>query len=534
MLKYFIQKGPSFSNPYENDPLMDAFLRRYLLGEQLVELKEFGQKIVDEVESKGMEAESCPPQHQPFDPWGSRIDQIKVSEAWEWLHQFSAKEGLVALGYERPLGKLSRLLQFAKLYLFHPSSAFYTCPLAMTDGAAKLIEVYGKDALTTEVFQHLTSRNGKEFWTSGQWMTEAIGGSDVGLSETTAVPQEDGSFLLYGKKWFVSATTSQVAMGLARIERDGKVAEGSRGLSVFLIPVHKGDQKWNGLEILRLKDKLGTKALPTAEVLLDGTKAYLLGDEGKGVKIISTLFNITRLYNACTSVATMRRLLQLSYSYAEKRKAFGRAIKDLALHKRLLNKLEAETQGAFHLVFFTALQLGKSEVDKDLHAEKLLRLLTPLAKLYTGRQCVSVVSELVESFGGAGYIEDTGIPRFLRDAQVFSIWEGTTHVLCLDVLRAIVKEQAFEAFYQEVRERLSNVKTQKERLFLEDILEGLKEQLSQLSDPQDLEGEMRFVSARMVFVLVGALMLEFAEQEPSFQLPAQEWLRKTPSTIYEH
>jgi putative acyl-CoA dehydrogenase len=339
----------------------------------------------------------------------------------------------VATAYEKKQGEFSRIYQMALLYLYAPSSAFFSCPLAMTDGAARAIELHGNEDLKQKAFKNLTSRNPESFWTSGQWMTERTGGSDVSGTSTIAKKKEDGSYSLHGTKWFTSATTSQMALTLAKIE-------GEKGLSLFYLEL-----KDNNIEVHRLKDKLGTDALPTAELTLNGTKATLMGLPNEGVKHIASVLNITRIYNSICALGHMRRSLDLAKSYASKRKAFGSYIADLPLHKKTLQDLETEFEKCFKLTFFVVGLLGKEENHKATDIEKkLLRALTPIAKLYTAKKAIMIASEVVECFGGAGYIENTGIPRLLRDAQVFSIWEGTTNVLAMDFLRVCEKEKALE------------------------------------------------------------------------------------------
>jgi alkylation response protein AidB-like acyl-CoA dehydrogenase len=343
-----------------------------------------------------------------------------------------------------------------KLYLFHASSATYSCPLAMTDGAARFLEGHG-DGRTREAFERLTSRDPSRFWTSGQWMTERTGGSDVGTTTTIARPADEaGSYRLHGAKWFTSATTSQMAITLARIE--GAPA-GGRGLSVFMIRLRDDDGLLRGIRVERLKDKLGTRALPTAELTLDGAPALLLDGEGDGVRKISSLFNVTRVYNAVAAVSGMRRALALAHDYAARRRAFGRPLRDHPLHAATLADLDARFEACFHLAFQVVELLGREESGEASEAElAALRLLTPVAKLYTAKQAVIVASEVIESFGGAGYVEDTGLPRLLRDAQVLPIWEGTTNVLSLDVWRAIERTDALAPWLQAVRAEMSGVR----------------------------------------------------------------------------
>ena len=454
MATEFFQDPPRLTNQYDADPLLQSYLRWRLPREMVAEiepgLRRLGGRAVTDLLELDAAAEASPPRHVPYDPWGRRIDDIVISDAWRALDRVAAEEGLIAIGYERQHGALSRIDQFARLYLYAPSSATYDCPLAMTDGAARLLELY-PDAVTRPVFDHLTSRDPRRFWTSGQWMTERTGGSDVSGTATAAVRSGE-QFRLFGTKWFTSATTSQVAVTLARIPE-------AEGLSVFLVQLRDSEGALRDIRVNRLKDKLGTRALPTAELTLDGTPAHLIGGQGEGVKKISSLFNVTRVYNAVAAVAGMRRAIALARDYAARRVTFGRPLAEHPLHAETLASMELEWRAGFLLAFHVVELLGKQECDTATPEElACLRLLIPIAKLYTAKQAVAVASEALECFGGAGYIEDTGLPRLLRDAQVLSIWEGTTNVLSLDVLRAMEKTTGFESFLQDVRARLGRIR----------------------------------------------------------------------------
>ena len=459
----FYQDGPRLVNQYESDDALRSYLRRSwpsdMLGEVEPGLRVLGQRAVTDIRALGDTAEANPPRHVPYDPWGRRVDDIVVSDAWRALDRVAAEEGIVATAYERRHGARSRVHQMVRLYLFHASSATYSCPLAMADGAARFLEGHGggrpraRDAL-----EHLTTRDPARVWTSGQWMTERTGGSDVGLTATVARrgPEPD-AFLLFGTKWFTSATTSQMAMALARIE--GAPA-GGRGLSVFLIELRDNDGALRGIRVNRLKDKLGTRALPTAELTLDGTPAWIVGGEGDGVRKIATLFTVTRVYNAVAAVSGMRRALALARDYATRRVAFSRPLAEQPLHAETLADLEARVRASLLLTFRVVELMGKEECGEASERElALLRLLAPVAKLFTGKEAVAVASEALECFGGAGYIEDTGLPRLLRDAQVLPIWEGTTNVLSLDVLRAIERTGALDAWLADLGERLDAVRS---------------------------------------------------------------------------
>jgi alkylation response protein AidB-like acyl-CoA dehydrogenase len=485
----FFQDGPVLTNQYDDDRTLRAYLRRKLPATMLAEiepgLRRLGERAITDILTLGNAAEASPPRHVPYDPWGRRVDRIEVCPAWKQLEGIAAEEGIVATAYERRHGPLSRIHQFARLYLYGPSSAIATCPLAMTDGAARVIELYGDDWLRTQPLPRLLSRDPAEFWTSGQWMTERTGGSDISGTSTVA-RWEDGQFRLYGTKWFTSATTSPMAMTLARVAASGPLATssaptrsvseeritnpsysvseerrtGSTSLSLFYLELRDEAGTLQNIRVHRLKDKLGTRALPTAELTLEGTPARLVGGEGQGVRKIAALLNITRAYNACCAVGFMRRGLALARDYARKRRVFGKLLADQPLHQETLATLQVEFEAAFHLTFHLAELMGKEETGEARPEEKaVLRLLTPVVKLYTARQGIASASEVLEAFGGAGYVEDTGLPRLLRDAQVLSIWEGTTNVLSLDTLRAIEKDAAWEPFLADVRTRLAMIQS---------------------------------------------------------------------------
>lgn len=435
----FNQPAPELSNQYEDDALLRGYLRHALPKEMLEaiepELRDMGEIAVRMYALSRATYEQEPTLTQ-WDAWGERIDHIELTEVWKRAEPIAATCGVVAAAYEPRFGALARVHQFALVYLFSPSTDVYSCPLAMTDGAARTLIASGNQALIDRAVPHLTSRDPDQFWTSGQWMTESTGGSDVGQTETKAI-EENGEWKLYGRKWFTSAATSQMALTLGRPEGN---PEGGHGLALFYIECRDDEGKLKNIELNRLKDKLGTRKLPTAELMLRGTKAELVMEKTHGVRNITPMLSITRTWNAVTAVSFMRRGMALARDYAKRRFAFGAYLKDKPLHVDTLADLQAELDAAFHLTFWIVEMLGKQEHDELDDAESaLLRLMTPIAKLTTGRQAVHVTSEILESFGGAGYLEDTGLPSLLRDAQVLSIWEGTTNVLALDTLRALAK-----------------------------------------------------------------------------------------------
>ena len=253
----------------------------------------------------------------------------------------------------------------------------------------------------------------------------------MGLSLTRA-EFRDGVWHLHGKKWFTSAATSQMALTLARPEGNGP---GGTGLALFYLETRDADGQLNGIRVERLKDKLGTRKVPTAELTLDGTVAQLVAGTTHGTRSIEPMLRVTRTWNSVCAASFLRHGLGLAEDYAARRVAFGATLAAQPLHRATLDDVDAESAGAFLLAFLLVELLGRDEGGElDVAEAALLRLLTPISKATTGKQGAAVACELIEAFGGAGYVEDTGIPVLLRDSQVLPIWEGTTNVLSLDLL----------------------------------------------------------------------------------------------------
>ncbi|HEY8040613.1 MAG TPA: acyl-CoA dehydrogenase family protein [Polyangiaceae bacterium] len=451
----FFQDPPTLGNQFTGDKALRSYLERALPDDvrravepELAEMGELSGGSLYELDQRHRGTE---PQLVQWDAWGNRVDRIEVTPVWEVAARLAAEKGVVATAYERKHGEYSRIHQFALAYLFDGSTEVYTCPLAMTDGAAKTLAVHGNPELVERALPRLLSRDPARAWTSGQWMTERTGGSDVAISE--AVARKDGEqWRLFGTKWFTSATTSQMALTLARPEGN---PPGGSGLALFYVELRDALGRLQGIQINRLKDKLGTRMVPTAELTLDGAPAIpVIGLTG-GIKHIAPMLNITRTWNAVGACVGMRRGLALARDYAKKRVAFGAPLAQKPLHVDTLAGLEAEFDGALLLTFRAVELLGREEAKTITEEEtQLLRLLTPIAKATTAKQAVMVASEVLESFGGAGYVEDTGLPRILRDAQVLPIWEGTTNVLSLDLLRALGKTGSLAPVEREVSRRV--------------------------------------------------------------------------------
>jgi acyl-CoA dehydrogenase len=512
--------APVLGNQYRSDRVLQTWLSQGLPGSVREAIHADLDALGEHAAQAWAEARSrtaAKPVLTQWNAWGERIDRIESTPVWQRGNELAARFGLVAAGHEPGHGEYARCDQFARIYLHHVASEFHTCPLAMTDGAATALKASGNEALIARAVPRLTSRDPAQLWLSGQWMTELQGGSDVGNSETEARRGDDGQWRLHGRKWFTSAVIGEMALTLARPQGAGP---GADALAMFYLETRDAAGHWNGIRVDRLKDKLGTHELPTAEIHLEGTIATPVGARDHGVRLITPVLNVTRTWNAVCALATMRRCIALATAYAHQREAFGRRLIEHPLHAATLADMQAGFEAAFQLVFHVAHLLGRSECGVASKRElALLRILTPMAKLWTGKLAVQVASETCEAFGGAGYIEDTGIPQLLRDAQVFPIWEGTTNVLALDALRAIASV-GFEPVLESAAALLDEAQLHAPSSALEASLRGIRAALAQTSEwlprqathPQAMQAGARGFAITVARVFAAALLCRNAAQ----------------------
>jgi alkylation response protein AidB-like acyl-CoA dehydrogenase len=444
----FVQPVATPGDPYPDDAVLRSWLDRLLGPDRSAaaapRLEALGRDIVKSLRVAHADAEAHPPTLTRYDPWGARVDRVDTAPGWETQRRAAARHAVVAMPFLREARELfgtgARVVQHAVLHLYAPESATFSCPVAMSDGAAALLSRPEVDpALRDAWLPRLISTDPDTAVTSGQWMTESQGGSDISRSQTSARETPDG-WRLSGEKWFCSAADSAMAIALARPAGAGA---GSRVLAPFLVPRYAPDGgPAPGVRLHRLKDKLGTRAVPTAEIGLDDAYAHPVGDPTQpGLHRMMTVVLVARLHNAAAAAGGMRRGLDYAKAYAAGRTVAGGRLADNPLHRATLSGLAVYAHAAYALTAHAFGLLGRVEVDGDPVAEAELRLVAPLAKLATGRWAVAAASEYLECFGGAGYVEDTGVPRLLRDAQVLPIWEGTTNVLSLDVLRATARDE---------------------------------------------------------------------------------------------
>ncbi|BFZ58731.1 hypothetical protein PYCC9005_005796 [Savitreella phatthalungensis] len=460
------------------DPVVGQMLRLYFapghrekLSADLAHVtKVAGSRIIRQ---HNVDAELYPPILRQMTVFGqeNRVDALHTTASWSHLKNTGIALGSVSRAYRpRQAGVNHRLEQFLVNHLWTPSSGMTSCPAAMTDGAALLIGQYlrdddddqpGRGEFLREAYRRLTSSDPEQAWTSGQWMTERTGGSDVSGTETRAVRVSDGGvdaaglplgpWSIDGFKWFSSATDSDMVVLLAQTEL---------GLSLFCAPLRRREADLvvtNGVRISRLKNKLGTKSLPTAELELKGMRGWMLGSERRGVKAISTVLNTTRLWTGAGGVSGLAHGLTVARAYARVRKVRGRLLADNPQHLAWLAEEVVKYQAAAHLAFYGCALMGVAEGAEPTapwlegaEAGAILRIITPVIKSQCSLAGCLGLRECMESLGGVGYcenVEDAGVfnlARAFRDSAVNCIWEGTSTVMAEDLVRALRGAKALD------------------------------------------------------------------------------------------
>ena len=347
------------------------------------------------------------------------------------------------LGWPAPMPPAAK---YALTYLFVQAEFGLCCPVSMTDSLTRTLKKFGAPDLVARYLDRLTSLDFDTLAQGAMFMTEQGAGSDVAATATRAEPSNEATWRLWGDTWFCSNADADLAMVLARSED----TPGLAGISLFLLPKMKADGTPNAYRILRLKDKLGTRSMASGEIRLEGAEAYLVGQAGSGFKQMADMINNSRLSNGMRAAGLMRRASTEALHIARNRQAFGRPLIDLPLMRRQLTKLLVPTEQARAMMFLTADALARADQGDPL-AAKRARILTPLIKFRACRDARRVTGDAMEVRGGCGYIEEWPDARLLRDAHLGSIWEGTSNIVALDVMRAIKRENALPPLLEHLR-----------------------------------------------------------------------------------
>ncbi|MBS2770948.1 acyl-CoA dehydrogenase family protein [Anoxybacillus rupiensis] len=448
---------------HEADPNLLANLKKYLdpelYGYAEKELEKFWQLCMTEFDKRAVHTDrEGQPRLIKYDRFGNDVSEVWVNEGYRQTVKQTYESGIV--GYvHKTIPELGRkgnyIYSYAQGYLLSQVEPGFYCPVTLTMATAYLLEHFADQELKNKYLPHVISTGEVERYEGATFLTERQGGSDVGANEVKAVPCGD-HYKIYGEKYFASnAGMCGVAMVLARIEGSGP---GTKGLSLFLVPWRTDDGALNGIQIRRLKDKLGVRAVPSAEVVFDGAKAYVVGDPTKGFYYMMEALNLSRVCNAVASIGIMKRALDEAVQYAEERSAFGQTLTSYPMVRETLAHLtarqEVQTSACFELIaLFDRIMQAPEQATE---AEKAWnRLLIAILKMRTAEEAIAFAHEAIEMHGGNGYIEDFVTPRLLRDAQVLTVWEGTANILSLEVLRLIRKHRIEERFNDKMREQLA-------------------------------------------------------------------------------
>ncbi|RPF50376.1 acyl-CoA dehydrogenase family protein [Aquisalibacillus elongatus] len=487
-------------NFYKNDPVIQRLMKQYLSDDFYQyaddELDDFGERVANEIDERAVHTDrEGQPRLIKYNKMGEEINHIWVNEGYLKTVEETYNTGIVGYVHKDipELGhKGNYMYSYAQGYLLSKSEPGFYCPVTLTMATAYLIDHYADEELKRRFLPHVLSTGDVELYEGATFLTERQGGSDVGANVVEAV-EDGGCFRLYGEKYFASNSgMCGVTMVLSRME--GAPA-GTKGLSLFLVPWEE-NRKANQIKVRRLKDKLGVRAVPSAEIEFEGAKAYLVGDAKKGFKYMMEALNLSRVCNSVASLGIMRRAYDEARDYAINRDAFGHKLTNYPMIQdtlvQLATKLEVETYATFDVVHLFDHVMAKGS-DASEQERALLRLYIAIMKKETAEQAIEFSHESIEMHGGNGYIEDFVTSRLLRDAQVLTVWEGTANILGLEVLRLIHNFNVHELFVRDMHERLEELSPQLSELKqpVVNALGQIKQSLEELAQ-MDQEAQLMY------------------------------------------
>ncbi|WP_395712618.1 acyl-CoA dehydrogenase family protein [Reyranella sp.] len=440
--------------------LMSLYLEPGLHEAMTPHFARLGALAGTRLDELAMIADRHPPVLHQRDRFGRDEDWIDYHPAYREMEKIAFEEyGMHAVSHRAGVLGMTEtahpLVKYAFTYLFVQAEFGLMCPVSMSDTSNFTFKTHGSAALRRLLLDRLLSQDPARMMKAAQLMTEKAGGSDVGAIETEAERIGVGAdgierWRIFGQKWFCSHADADIALMLARPRG---AAPGTRGLGMFALPRRLEDGSRNSYRIVRLKDKLGTRSMASGEIALDGATAWLVGDLAQGFKQMMSQVNLSRLSHGVRAAAMMRRCLNEALLAARGRRAFGRALFDYPLLRRQLLKIMLPTEQALSMYAFSADTMGRA--DKGDHAAaNLLRILTPVYKFRACRDNIPVASHTLEVRGGIGYIEEWVTARLVRDAQIGTLWEGTSNINALDVVqRAVGKSEGHKTLTAALRDK---------------------------------------------------------------------------------
>ncbi len=454
----------------------------------------------EEVQRWGDEANASSPVLNTHDRFGNRVDEVVFHPSWHLLMAAAASAGLGAVPWveDRSGAHVARAASF---FVWSHVEAGHTCPMSMTYAAVPAL--WMQEDLAEQYVPLLASRTydpglrpaaEKSGLLAGMGMTEKQGGSDVRSNSTTAMPAGDGTWRLLGHKWFTSAPMNDIFLVLAQ-------APG--GLSCFLAPRVLPDGSRNTFRFQRLKNKLGNRSNASAELELDDTVAWLVGEEGRGVRVIIEMVAMTRMDNVAGSAAGMHAAVLQALHHSRHRLAFGSLLADKALMRNVLADMALECEAAITLMMRLAGAVDRS-ASGDHQEQEFKRLGIPLGKYWVCKRQPALVAEALECLGGNGYVEDSGMPRLYREAPLNGLWEGSGNVNALDILRALERQpESLEAFAAEIEPVASSDSR---------IAQSWNSISKDLHDTDQLEWSARRLTERLALVLQASLLVRHSPQ----------------------
>ncbi len=412
----------------------DAYLEPWLaarvprLADYRRQLADFRYWVYTEVDAQANYTDRyAPPALETYDRNGELVNHIVVNPWYDQQHQELYRRGIIGLPYAE---NAPHLLTFAMGYVLAQADISLHCPVTLTGAVAYVLSAHAPDKLRQRFLHDLVHMDGLAK-TGGTWATEQHGGSDVGATTTVAVASGD-HFALHGLKWFASNANSELAVATARPEGAGP---GTAGLGLYLAPSHLGDRRPNHYRIRKLKDKLGTKGLPTGEIDLLGAEATEIAPPPLGFKLMMEALEYSRVHNAVGSAGMQRRALREALAWARTRRAFGQVLSEYPMVQEDLLRMRAQFEAGALLAFEAAIAFDETQHDADRRT--WLRLATTLAKYLTAEYAIAATRAALELVGGNGYTSDYPVARLLRDAQVLTVWEGPANIQALELLRLL-------------------------------------------------------------------------------------------------
>ncbi len=420
-------------------------------------LERLGELAGDTLDTLAGEADRNGPTLVSRSRRGEDVNEIHYHPAYRQMEALAFGEfGLASMSHRAGTfgadSPLPPVVKYALTFLFAQSEFGLLCPVSMTDSLARTLKRYGSPELIDRYLPRLGNQDMAELFQGAMFMTEQGAGSDVSATAVSATPGPDNTWTLHGDKWFCSNADADVALVLARRQGAGP---GLKAVSLFLLPKVLPDGSANQYRIVRLKDKLGTRSMASGEIRLEGATAWLIGDPEAGFRQMADMVNSSRLSNGVRSAGMMRRAVFEAFHGARHRQAFGRRLIDMPLMRRQLAKMLMPAEQARTMFLQCAREMALAD-GGDAGAASRLRVLTPLLKYRACRDARKVVGDAMEVRGGCGYIEEWPEPRLLRDAHLGSIWEGTSNIVALDVLRAVRRDNGLQAWRSWVEQHLQH------------------------------------------------------------------------------